>query len=185
MSTFFGPKGADEDVILIIDAANPNCISTSGATTCKEIVNNMSGAYNNNPTWHEDGYWDFDGVDDSIIFSDTDDHPNYQDRFEEVSKISVAAWLSADDYTPSLNKAFSNGSDWNGTGGYPNGGTSIGFHNGHYGDFYSELSPSSTYPNNGRQSMSGGSFTDGEWSFICYTIDLTTPVAKRYVQCNI
>ena len=66
MAYFNGPKITTGDLVFCLDAENTKCYPGSGTAATNLASSDNNGTLTNGPTFHSDGYWDFDGTNDYI-----------------------------------------------------------------------------------------------------------------------
>ena len=124
MSFHYSPKIVTDGLVFVIDASNPKSY-ISGDTTCKSLVDGYVGSLNGDVKFIPDygGGWEFDNLDDYILFTNSDfANP-------ESNSFTCNIFLEQDDVGYSQNVYLSKGN-----GGSGNIGWSITYSNLYSGD---------------------------------------------------
>jgi len=66
-----GAKIKNSNIVMYVDALNPKSYGGSGTTWSDISGNANNGTLQNSPTYNNSGYFDFDGSNDRVVFSDT------------------------------------------------------------------------------------------------------------------
>ena len=66
-----GPQVKNSDMMMYVDVLNPKSYGGSGTTWSDISGNGNDGTIQNTPAYNSNGYFDFDGTDDRVVFSDT------------------------------------------------------------------------------------------------------------------
>jgi hypothetical protein len=85
-----GARMKNSDMIMCVDALNPKSYGGSGTTWSDVSGNGNDGNLTNSPTYSSDGYFDFDGTNDRVVFSDTPFRIN-------GNQLTVATWVEHTD----------------------------------------------------------------------------------------
>ena len=154
MSVFSGPNIVTDGLKFVADANDKNSYPGTG-TSVTDVVTNTSNGTITGATFNSDGYWDFDGTDDVIQFTDMPGN---------ASEHTAEVWVNFDSISGTKNVLFNT----NGSGLYPR----VMYYNGDI---------TAQYNNGSTRLITGSPLTVGVWYCVAFTYN-TLSGGKLYVN---